>query len=158
MLSVTVVYKLAKVIEPLNITPYPIFLNRNSMRFFYVNLLVFQSVFVFVSCYDMAQVTQLYENCKPQFSSIQKLPTIQEMTAISFETANPQIKCFIHCIIEAAGEVDTSGNLVVNGLKTMGWGDEAKITAAVGECNGIKGVDKCDTSYQQYGCFMMKMM
>lgn len=158
MLSVIVVNKLAKVTEAFNISPYPILLNRNRMRFFYVNLLVLQSVFVFVSCYDMAQVTQIYESCKPQFPSIQKFPTIQEMTAISFETADPQIKCFIHCIIEKAGEVDTSGNLIVNGLKTIGWGDEVKITAAVGECNGIKGVDKCDTSYQQYGCFMMKMM
>ncbi|XP_063697780.1 general odorant-binding protein 56d-like [Culicoides brevitarsis] len=124
--------------------------------------IIFALLFVFIlgiaNCYDIARVTPIYEGCKSQFPSIEKFPTIPEMMATTFETSNPQIKCFIHCIIETAGEVDATGNLVVAGLKSMGWGDETKISAAANECIGIKGIDKCDTSYQQYGCFMMKMM
>lgn len=128
------------------------------MKPIFAQILIISSVFILTSGYDMARLAPIYESCKAQFSSIQKFPTIQEMTAISFETGDPQIKCFIHCLGETAGEVDASGILVVNGLKNMGWGDEAKITTAVNGCIGIKGIDKCDTSYQQYGCFMMKMM
>lgn len=116
------------------------------------------SVVSLVLCHDMAYLKPVYDSCKPKFPSIANLPTIEEMLEINFETSDPQVKCFIHCLSETTGEVDSNGNLIASGLEKIGWGEKAKIEAAVAACNGIKGSDKCDTSYQQYGCFMMKMM
>uniref|UniRef100_A0A336LBV8 CSON008397 protein n=1 Tax=Culicoides sonorensis TaxID=179676 RepID=A0A336LBV8_CULSO len=123
-----------------------------------LTFLVFLGTILSSSAYDMARLNPVYESCKLNFPNIQTFPTIEQMTSINFETADPQIKCFIHCLSESTGEVDANGVLVTSGLLAMGWSDEGKVSSAVNECIGIKGIDKCDTSYQQYGCFMMKMM
>lgn len=104
-----------------------------------------------------AKAKELGESCKANFPTIKEFPSFEDLMGLDFETNDPKMKCYIHCIAEGLGEVDKDGKLILSAIKALGLKDEAKVTAAVNECIKIVGQNACETSYQQYGCLEDKL-
>lgn len=98
---------------------------------------------------------KLAVTCKAGLASSVTLPTFEQMISEQWQTEDPVVKCFIHCIGMGFGEVSAEGVLVLDALKKSNWTDEATAEAAYLKCKdkGTDLKDKCDRSYQQYECF-----
>ncbi|XP_039483047.1 general odorant-binding protein 56d [Drosophila santomea] len=72
----------------------------------------------------------------------------------NFADTDPKVKCFANCFLEQSG-------LLANGqikpdvvlAKLSPIAGEAKVKEVQAKCDSIKGIDKCDTSYQLYKCY-----
>ncbi|XP_023294155.2 general odorant-binding protein 56d-like [Lucilia cuprina] len=79
---------------------------------------------------------------------------IQALKTGQFSNVDQNAKCFTNCFLEKAG-------LLVNGqvqnavisAKLGGIFGADKVSAAMAQCNDIKGADNCETAFELYKCY-----
>ncbi|KAM7343153.1 general odorant-binding protein 56d-like [Cochliomyia hominivorax] len=79
---------------------------------------------------------------------------IQALKNGQFANADQNAKCFTNCFLDKAG-LFVNGQVQNDAISTkLGsiFGID-KVNAAMAQCNGLKGADNCETSFELYKCY-----
>ncbi|KAF5297546.1 hypothetical protein FQR65_LT09977 [Abscondita terminalis] len=69
---------------------------------------------------------------------------------------DPNLKCFLKCLFVSMGDMDETGEMMVDMLKTQAPKnlDESQVDEIVSKCQQLGGSDPCDIAYNVAECII----